>query len=215
MVEEAAQHRAPRYDKTGEEHYNVASAFIKSLRGSDPDAALYWMMRMLDAGEDPLFVARRMVIFAAEDVGLADPQALAVAVAAKDAVDFIGLPEGRIPLAEAAVYLATAPKSNASYQAMLAAAADVAQHGPLPVPLHLRNAPTALMKELGYGRGYQYAHDQPDQIVRHAHLPDALGRRHYYQPTTNGAERAVAERLAAAVRRRRPGPGEPQETETE
>ena len=201
-VEEAAQHRAPRYDKGGEEHYNVASAFIKSLRGSDPDAALYWMMRMLDAGDDPLFVARRMVIFAAEDVGLADPQALVVAVAAKDAVDFVGLPEGRIPLAAAAVYLATAPKSNASYQAMLAAAADVARHGPLPVPLHLRNAPTTLMKELGCGRGYEYAHEQPDQVVGHAHLPDALVERRYYQPTANGAERAIAERLARATRRR-------------
>jgi putative ATPase len=201
-LEEAAQHRALRYDKAGDEHYNIASAFIKSLRGSDPDAALYWMMRMLDAGEDPLFVARRMVVFAAEDVGLADPQALGVAVAAKDAVHFVGMPEGRIPLAESAVYLATAPKSNASYQAMLAAAADVVQHGPLPVPLHLRNAPTALMKELGYGRGYQYAHQQPDQLVQHAHLPDALAGRRYYHPTSNGAERAVVERLERAMRRR-------------
>jgi len=203
LVEEAAQHRAMRYDKGGEEHYNIASAFIKSLRGSDPDAALYWMMRMLEAGEDPLFVARRMVILAAEDVGLADPQALAVAVAAKDAVEFVGMPEGRIPLAEAAVYLATAPKSNASFKAMLGAAADVAAHGPLPVPLHLRNAPTGLMKALGYGRGYEYAHDQPDQVVGHAHLPDRLVGQRYYQPTANGAERAIAERLAAAARRRK------------
>jgi putative ATPase len=203
ILEEAAQHRALRYDKAGEEHYNVISAFIKSLRGSDPDAALYWMMRMLEAGEDPLFIARRMVIFAAEDVGLADPLALGVAVAAKDAVHFVGLPEGRIPLAEAAVYLATAPKSNASYRAMLAAAADVAQHGPLPVPLHLRNAPTPLMKQLGYGRGYEYAHDQPDQIVDHAHLPDALIGRRYYEPTTSGAERLVAERLDGIARKKR------------
>ncbi len=195
ILEEAAQHRALRYDKAGEEHYNVVSAFIKSLRGSDPDAALYWMMRMLEAGEDPLFIARRMVIFAAEDVGLADPHALGVAVAAKDAVHFVGLPEGRIPLAEAAVYLATAPKSNAAYRAMLAAAADVAEHGPLPVPLHLRNAPTPLMKQLGYGRGYQYAHEQPEQIVGHAHLPDALIGRRYYEPTANGEERTVAERM--------------------
>ncbi len=208
-VEEAAQHRARRYDKGGEEHYNVASAFIKSLRGSDPDAALYWMMRMLDAGDDPLFVARRMVIFAAEDVGLADPQALVVAVAAKDAVDFVGLPEGRIPLAEAAVYLATAPKSNASYQAMLAASADVARHGPLPVPLHLRNAPTVLMQELGYGRGYQYAHEQRDQIVEHPHLPDVLVGQRYYQATTNGAERAIGERLARRAHRRA---GDPEES---
>jgi putative ATPase len=170
------------------------------MRGSDPDAALYWMMRMLEAGEDALFVARRMVIFAAEDVGAADPQALGVAVAAKDAVDFVGMPEGRIPLAAAAVYLATAPKSNAAYKGMLAAAADVARLGPLPVPLHLRNAPTALMQELGYGRGYQYAHDQPDQIVQHAHLPDALVGQRYYHPTSNGAERDVAARLE---RRRR------------
>jgi putative ATPase len=202
IVEEAAQHRALRYDKDGEEHYNVVSAFIKSLRGSDADAALYWMMRMLDAGEDPLFVARRMVIFAAEDVGVADAQALGVAIAAKDAVHFVGMPEGRIPLAAAAVYLATAPKSNAAYQAMLAAAADVAQHGTLPVPLHLRNAPTGLMKGLGYGRGYQYAHDQPDQVVQHAHLPDALVGRRYYHPTRNGAERGVEERLERARRRR-------------
>jgi putative ATPase len=202
VLEEAAQHRALRYDKAGDEHYNVVSAFIKSMRGSDPDAALYWMMRMLDAGDDPLFVARRMVIFAAEDVGLADPQALGVALAAKDAVDFVGMPEGRIPLAEAAVYLATAPKSNSSYKGMLAAAADVAQHGALPVPLHLRNAPTPLMKQLGYGRGYQYAHDQADQTVFHAHLPDALVGRRYYEPISNGAERAIAERLERAARRR-------------
>ena len=178
------------------------------MRGSDPDAALYWMMRMLDAGDDPLFVARRMAIFAAEDVGLADPQALLVAMAAKDAVDFVGMPEGRIPLAEAAVYLATAPKSNASFQGMLAASADVAQQGALPVPLHLRNAPTPLMKQLGYGRGYQYAHDQPDQTVEHAHLPDALAGRRYYHPTRNGAERAIAERLDHAARRRAHDPKE-------
>jgi putative ATPase len=196
LLEEAAQRRALRYDRAGEEHYNVISAFIKSLRGSDPDAALYWMMRMLEAGEDPLFVARRMVIFAAEDVGLADPQALGLAVAARDAVHFIGLPEGRIPLAEAAVYLALAPKSNAAYRAMLAAAADVERHGPLPVPLHLRNAPTGLMRSLGYGRGYEYAHDQPDQQVDHAHLPEALEGRRYYQPGEQGAEPALAERLA-------------------
>src|SRR5437773_252784 len=148
LLEEAAQQRALRYDKAGEEHYNVISAFIKSLRGGDPDAAVYWMMRMLEAGEDPLFVARRMVIFAAEDVGNAEPQALQVAVAVKDAVHFVGLPEGRIPLAQAATFLATCPKSNASYRAMLAAAEDVRQAGPLPVPLHLRNAPTPLMKGL-------------------------------------------------------------------
>ncbi|OGP20983.1 MAG: AAA family ATPase, partial [Deltaproteobacteria bacterium GWA2_57_13] len=147
-IQEALQRKPLLYDKSGEEHYNVISAFIKSLRGSDPDAALYWLMRMLEAGEDPLFITRRMIIFAAEDIGNADPQALQVAVAAKDAVHFVGLPEGRIPLAQATTYLATAPKSNASYKAMLAAAADVKEKGALPVPLHLRNAPTELMEKL-------------------------------------------------------------------
>ncbi len=196
-VEEAAQQRALRYDKGGEEHYNVVSAFIKSLRGSDPDAALYWMMRMLEAGEDPLFVARRMVIFAAEDVGNAEPQALQVAVAAKDAVHFVGLPEGRIPLAQAATFLATCPKSNAAYRAMLAAAEDVRRAGALPVPLHLRNAPTPLMKGLGYGAGYQYPHEHEDAIVEQDHLPDALAGRRYYEPTDRGREREIAERLRA------------------
>ncbi|MCK6557240.1 replication-associated recombination protein A [Candidatus Binatia bacterium] len=195
LAEEAAQHRALLYDKAGEEHYNVISAFIKSLRGSDPDAAVYWMLRMLDAGEDPLFIARRMVIFAAEDIGNADPQALQVAVAVKDAFHFVGLPEGRIPLAQAATYLATAPKSNASYKAMLAAADDVKTHGALPVPLHLRNAPTSLMKELGYGRGYKYAHDYEGHVVGQQHLPDALCDRRYYAPSEEGAERAIKERL--------------------
>src|SRR3972149_6104579 len=154
-LQEALQKKALLYDKSGEEHYNVISAFIKSLRGSDPDAALYWLMRMIEAGEDPLFIARRMVIFAAEDIGNADPQALQVAVAAKDAVHFVGLPEGRIPLAQATTYLATAPKSNASYKAMLAAAKDVKERGALSVPLHLRNAPTQLMEDLGYGKDYK------------------------------------------------------------
>jgi putative ATPase len=203
IVEEAAQRRALRYDKAGDQHYDVISAFIKSMRGSDPDAALYWLMRMLEAGEDPLFIARRMVIFAAEDVGNADPAALPLAVAAKDAVHFVGLPEGRIPLAQAVTYLATAPKSNASYKGMLAAAADVAQHGALAVPLHLRNAPTPLMKDLGHGRGYQYAHDMPEQVVEHAHLPAELEGRHYYQPTEIGAESAISERMRRIAERRR------------
>jgi len=194
-LEEAAQHRALLYDKSGEEHYNVISAFIKSMRGSDPDAAVYWLMRMLEAGEDPLFIARRMVIFAAEDVGNADPRALQVAVAAKDAFHFIGLPEGRIPLSQAAIYLASAPKSNASYKAMLAAAEDVREHGPLPVPMHLRNAPTGLMKGLGYGRDYKYAHDYAGHVVEQQHLPDRLRDRRYYQPSENGEEPVVAERL--------------------
>jgi len=195
LLEEAAQQKALRYDKGGEEHYNVISAFIKSLRGSDPDAAVYWLMRMLEAGEDPLFVARRMVIFAAEDVGNAEPQALQVAVAAKDAVHFVGLPEGRIPLAQAATFLATCPKSNAAYRAMLAATEDVRSRGPLPVPLHLRNAPTPLMQKLGYGREYEYPHDHPDSVVAQQHLPDALAGRRYYEPSDRGHERAIAERL--------------------
>src|SRR5947207_5979024 len=206
LLEEAAQQRALRYDKAGEEHYNVISAFIKSLRGGDPDAAVYWMMRMLEAGEDPLFVARRMVIFAAEDVGNAEPQALQVAVAAKDAVHFVGLPEGRIPLAQAATFLATCPKSNASYRAMLAAAEDVRQAGPLPVPLHLRNAPTPLMKGLGYGAGYLYPHDYENAVVEQDYLPERLRARLYYEPSDRGREREIGERLRAwRARRARPG----------
>jgi putative ATPase len=207
LAEEAAQHRALLYDKAGEEHYNVISAFIKSLRGSDPDAALYWMMRMLAAGEDPLFIARRMVIFAAEDIGNADPRALQIAVAVKEAFHFVGLPEGRIPLAQAVTYLACAPKSNASYTAMLGAAEDVKQHGALPVPLHLRNAPTPLMKGLGYGRGYKYAHDYEGHVAEQQHLPDQLADQRYYQPSDMGEERAIKERLARAreVRRGKSG----------
>jgi putative ATPase len=195
QMQEALQRNPLRYDKSGEEHYNVISAFIKSLRGSDPDAALYWMMRMIEAGEDPLFIARRMVIFAAEDIGNADPAALQVAVAAKDAFHFIGLPEGRIPLAQAVTYLATAPKSNASYLAMLAATEDVEQRGALPVPLHLRNAPTRLMKKLGYGKDYQYAHNFPDHVVDQQHLPDELITHKYYVPSDSGYEKQIKERL--------------------
>src|SRR5947207_5477634 len=192
---EAAQHKALLYDKGGEEHYNVISAFIKSLRGSDPDAAVYWLMRMLEAGEDPLFIARRMVIFAAEDIGNADPQALQVAVAAKDAVHFVGLPEGRIPLAQATTYLAAAPKSNASYRAMLAAAKDVEDKSALPVPLHLRNAPTPLMEKLGYGKDYKYAHNFPDHVVEQEHLPKELSGRKYYSPSESGYEKQIQDRL--------------------
>ena len=194
-LQEALQKKALLYDKSGEEHYNVISAFIKSLRGSDPDAALYWLMRMIEAGEDPLFIARRMVIFAAEDIGNADPQALQVAVAAKDAVHFVGLPEGRIPLAQATTYLATAPKSNASYKAMLAAAKDVKERGALPVPLHLRNAPTPLMEELGYGKDYKYAHNFPDHFVDQEHLPEELKGRRYYSPSDSGYEKTIKERI--------------------
>jgi len=197
QLQEALQSRVLRYDKSGEEHYNVISAFIKSMRGSDADAALYWMMRMIEAGEDPLFIARRMVIFAAEDIGNADPQALQVALAAKDAVHFVGLPEGRIPLAQAAIYLASAPKSNASYKAMLAAAQDVKERGALPVPHHLRNAPTALMQQLGYGKDYKYAHDYEDQIIDQQHLPAELLGKRYYAPSDSGYERQIQARLKA------------------
>jgi putative ATPase len=196
-IQEALQKKALLYDKAGEEHYNVISAFIKSMRGSDPDAAIYWLMRMLEAGEDPLFIARRMIILAAEDIGNADPQALQVAVAAKDAFHFVGMPEGRIPLAQAATYLASAPKSNASYKAMLAAAKDVEDKGTLPVPLHLRNAPTPLMEKLGYGKDYRYAHDFPDHVVGQEHLPDALRGKKYYSPTDSGYEKTIKDRLAA------------------
>ena len=206
LLEEAAQQRALRYDKAGEEHYNVISAFIKSLRGGDPDAAVYWMMRMLEAGEDPLFVARRMVIFAAEDVGNAEPQALQVAVAVKDAVHFVGLPEGRIPLAQAATFLATCPKSNAAYRAMLGASEDVRASGALPVPLHLRNAPTPLMKGLGYGAEYRYPHDYADAVVEQDYLPERLAGRRYYEPTDRGREREIAERLRGWRARRETKP---------
>ncbi len=205
LVEEAVQQKALRYDKGGEEHYNVISAFIKSMRASDPDAAVYWLMRMLEAGEDPLFVARRMIIFAAEDIGNADPRALQVAVAAKDAFHFVGHPEGRIPLSQAATYLATAPKSNASYRAMLAAAQAVAQHGALPVPLALRNAPTPLMKGLGYGAEYRYPHDYEGAVVAQQCLPDRLAGATFYEPSDRGNELAIRERLAAA----RSAKGEP------
>jgi putative ATPase len=194
-VQEALQKRPLQYDKAGEEHYNVISAFIKSLRGSDPDGALYWLMRMIEAGEDPLFIARRMIIFASEDIGNADPQALQVAVAAKDAVHFVGLPEGRIPLAQATTYLATAPKSNSSYQAMLAALKDVEDEGALPVPLHLRNAPTPLMEKLGYSKDYKYAHNFPGHVVEQEHLPNELVGRRYYVPSDSGQEKNIKERM--------------------
>jgi putative ATPase len=203
QLQEALQSRPLQYDKAGEEHYNVISAFIKSMRGSDPDAALYWMMRMIEAGEDPLFIARRMVIFAAEDIGNADPQALPIAVAAKDAVHFVGLPEGRIALAQAVTYLATAPKSNASYRAMLAAGRDAKELGALPVPLHLRNAPTPLMQELGYGKGYNYPHDYDDAIVDQEYFPRELLGKSYYTPSDSGDEKRIRERLQAWRERKR------------
>ncbi|MGH7814258.1 MAG: replication-associated recombination protein A [Candidatus Binataceae bacterium] len=205
-VLEAAQQKALLYDRAGEEHYNVISAFIKSMRGSDPDAALYWMMRMVEAGEDALFIARRMVIFAAEDVGNADPRALQIAIAVKDAVDFVGLPEGVIPLAQGVTYLAAAPKSNAAYRAMLAARADAKELGALPVPLHLRNAPTPMMKGLGYGKGYLYPHDFDEALTAQSYLPEPLGTRQYYEPAERGYEIRIREFLARAREARKPAP---------
>jgi putative ATPase len=195
QVREAAQQKMLLYDRAGEEHYNVISAFIKSMRGSDPDAALYWMTRMLEAGEDPLFVARRMVIFAAEDVGNADPRALQLALSVKDAVDFVGMPEGAIPLAQGVTYLACAPKSNASYSGMLKARADAVDRGALPVPLHLRNAPTGLMRKLGYGEGYRYPHDSEGAINEQQYMPEELGERRYYEPSERGYEGRLGEYL--------------------
>ncbi len=194
-IEDALQHRALLYDKSGEGHYNLISALHKSLRGSDPDAALYWLGRMLEAGEDPLYIARRLLRFASEDVGLADPQALVQANAAQHAVHFIGMPEGNLALAQAVVYLATAPKSNSLYTAYSAVQADVAKTRTYPVPLHLRNPETGLMREIGYGRGYKYAHDFSGHFVQQQNLPDALKYRKYYQPSDQGFERKIKERL--------------------
>ena len=191
------QKRTLLYDKAGEEHFNLISALHKSLRNSDPDAAVYWLARMLEAGEDPMYIVRRLIRFASEDIGIADPQALSIAVAAKDAVHFNGLPEGNVALAQAAIYLATAPKSNAVYNAYQRAADDAHQDVAEPVPLHLRNAPTTLMKELGYGRGYLYAHTHPDGIVAMDCLPPSLQGRTYYRPTGRGFEEEVARRLDA------------------
>jgi putative ATPase len=195
-IREAAQKKTLLYDKAGEEHYNLISALHKSLRDSDPDAALYWMTRMLESGEDPLYVARRLVRFASEDVGNADPRALSLTLAAKDAYDFLGSPEGELALAQATLYLALAPKSNAVYTAFDAAREDVHERPADPVPLHIRNAPTGLMKGLGYGRGYRYAHDEPDARVDQEHLPDALRGREYYRPTDRGLEAELGRRLA-------------------
>ena len=195
QLEQSIQRRALLYDKGGEEHYNLISALHKSMRNSDPDAAVYWIARMLEAGEDPLYIARRLVRFASEDVGNADPQALMVAVAAKDAVHFIGMPEGNNALAQAAIYLATAPKSNAVYMAYNAAATDAHTQAADPVPLHLRNAPTKLMKDLHYGKGYRYAHDEQDAIVEMECLPESLAGRKYYRPTDRGFEKEIKRRL--------------------
>ncbi len=194
-AEEAVQQRTLLYDKGGEEHYNVVSAFIKSLRGSDPDAAVYWMTRMLEAGEDPRFVIRRMVIFASEDIGNADPQALGVTVAALQAFELMGLPEGSLPLTQAVTYLAMAPKSNTVLTTYANARAAVTEKGALPVPLHLRNAPTKLMKSLGYGGGYKYPHNFEGNYVPEQYLPDALRGSQFYRPSRNGFEATLADRL--------------------
>jgi putative ATPase len=194
-VQQGLQKKALLYDKAGEGHYNLISALHKSLRGSDPDAALYWLVRMLAAGEDPFYIARRMVRFASEDIGNADPAALTVAMQAMEAFRFLGPPEGELALAQATVYLATAPKSNSIYRAYGEVQEAVAATGSLPVPLHIRNAPTALMKGLGYGRGYQYAHDFKDAFTPQDYLPAELQGRIFYRPSDRGGERVVKERL--------------------
>jgi putative ATPase len=196
IVARALQKKALQYDKGGEEHYNLISAFHKSLRGSDPDAALYWLVRMLDAGEDPLYIARRMIRFASEDVGNADPRALALAMDAMQAFHFLGAPEGELALVQAAVYLATAPKSNALYVAHGRVQETIRRTGTLPVPLHIRNAPTKLMKELDYGKDYRYAHDYRDAYAPQDYLPEKLAPARFYVPTDRGYEKTIAERLA-------------------
>jgi putative ATPase len=207
LIADALQRRMANYDKTGDAHYDIISAFIKSIRGSDPDAALYWLARMIDAGEDPLFIVRRLVIAASEDIGMADSQALAVAVAAQQAVHFVGMPEGFYPLAHATIYLATAPKSNSVGRGYGAALGDVESTRHEPVPLHLRNAPTGLMKSLGYGKGYRYAHtdyaamaedgsDRPPAERLQAYLPDSIAGRAYYEPGAQGAEARIRTWLA-------------------
>ena len=195
IIEEVVQKRYLRYDKTGEEHYNIISALHKSMRDSDPDAAIYWVARMLEAGENPLYVARRLVRFASEDIGNADPQALQVAVAAMQAVHFLGMPEGNLALAQTATYLACAPKSNALYKGYQLAQEDIKRWGPLPVPLVIRNAPTTLMKNLDYGKGYKYAHNFKDGYIIQEHLPKELKGRKYYFPTDRGFEKEIKQRL--------------------
>ena len=207
LLSRALQRRTLLYDKTGEEHFNLISALHKSMRNSDPDAAVYWLARMLEAGEDPMYIARRLVRFASEDVGTADPRALSLAVAAKDAVHFIGMPEGDTALAQAVIYLSVAPKSNAVYVAYRQAARDAHTDIADPVPLHLRNAPTRLMKHLDYGKGYEYAHDHADGTTAMECLPSRLQQRQYYKPTGRGVEKSIAERVAAwraARNRQRP-----------
>jgi putative ATPase len=213
IVQDALQKRVLLYDKAGEEHYNLISALHKSVRNSDPDASLYWLARMLEAGEDPLYIARRIVRMAVEDIGLADPNALAVCMAARDAVDFLGMPEGNLALAQAAVYLAVAPKSNALYTAYSDVQQDVERTAAEPVPLHLRNAPTGLVKNLGYGKDYEYAHDLENKVADMQCLPDNLKDRHYYHPTNEGIENRIRQRLEEIRSHRSDGP--PSKTKTE
>jgi putative ATPase len=219
IVRDALQKRILLYDKTGEEHYNLISALHKSVRNSDPDASLYWLGRMLEAGEDPLYIARRVVRMAVEDIGLADPNALSLCMSARDAVDFIGMPEGNLALAQAVVYLSVAPKSNALYTAYGDVQHDVEQTSADPVPLHLRNAPTSLMKGLGYGKGYQYAHDVESKVADMECLPGNLRGRIYYQPTNEGIEKRIRERLQEIKRRRSqaapPGPTPAEESSSQ
>jgi putative ATPase len=196
-IEEAFQRKFVKYDKGGEEHYNTISAFIKSVRGSDPDAAVYWLARMLDGGEDPKFIARRMIVLASEDIGNAEPYALTLATSCFTAVDYIGMPEARIVLSQTATYLSSCPKSNAAYLAIEEALGDVRNHPDEPVPIHLRNAPTGLMKELGYGQEYKYAHGFPRHFVDQQYLPDGLKSKVYYHPTEEGKEKALRDRLLA------------------
>ena len=195
-IAEAGQHKSLRYDKDGEEHYNLISALHKSLRDSDPDGALYWLYRMLEAGEEPLYICRRLIRFASEDIGVADPQALSQTISCQQAFQTLDSPEGTLALAQAVVYLATAPKSNALYTAESDIRQRIARTGSLPVPMHLRNAATSLMKKLGYGKGYQYAHDQAQGLVEQNHLPPELAGTHFYTPTTRGYEAVIKDRLS-------------------
>ena len=204
LLEKTLTNKTLLYDKSGEEHYNLMSALHKSMRNSDADASIYWLARMLEAGEDPKYVARRLIRFASEDVGNADPQALAITVAAKDAVHFIGMPEGNTALAQAVLYLATAPKSNAVYMAYNEAAESAKNDVAAPVPLHIRNAPTKLMKQLDYGKGYKYAHDEPDAVSNMDCLPDNLKGREFYKPTDYGFEKEIKKRLEWWKSKRRP-----------
>jgi putative ATPase len=206
IVRDALQKRTLLYDKAGEEHYNLISALHKSVRNSDADAALYWLGRMLEAGEDPLYIARRVVRMAVEDIGLADPNALALCMAARDAVDFIGMPEGNLALAQAVVYLSVAPKSNALYTAYGAVQQDIEHTAADPVPLHLRNAPTALMKGLGYGKNYQYAHDIKGKVADMQCLPENLKDHTYYHPTSEGIEKRIRDRMEEVKRLRQSTP---------